>query len=593
MVAVLAMLACPAFAAGPQPILQVEVEEAAGVVTVRDLRVTTGYPDPVTAGPHRIEVLDAAGNAVVDRSFKLRHLVDVPPAAGGAHDAPVFIDRASLTVNLPLPGGALTVRVMAGRMREEFHVPSLPIVRQVLPPPQLLWQGCADENQCFKFLYIGDKYTQPTLGSYGTTAQAIATFFLGIQPYLGVKDQINIYKLDNLTDLGCTYNCAGIQRLICCSDATVSSVAAAAPHDEILVVVNDAEYGGSGSLDYTPCFDASTIAVTYNDISGTYGANWTAKHVAVHETGHSMAGLWDEYEYQQAGNYGDGPNCVHDSTCALWSGTAGTGCFAGCSYDGMYRPTQNSCLMNTFDAPGGFKFCPVCINHFQAKVASCIGGSVTCTTPPTSCYDPNGQYVGGQCQYTPLATNTPCDDGDACTSGDHCDGAGTCAGTPLSCATPPNAQCYQTPGACYGNGCEYTPKADLTPCNDSDPCTKNDRCDGKGACKGTADPSCGQDGGVKDGGPDAGAPVDAGKPDAGVAKDGGASGDAAVPTDAGKTPADGGAKPKDAGGGEASCACDTTYACDEGCDCDPECAGDASGAGGTPAGCSCSSVSME
>jgi hypothetical protein len=428
-----------------------------------------------------------------------------------------------------------------------------------------------------------------------TTAQTIADFFVAMEPYKGVADKMNIYRLDNLADLGCEYNCSGIARLICCNDSSVSSAAAGAPRDEVLVIVNNNEYGGSGSLEWGMCFDPSTFAVSYKDLSGIYGADWTARQVSVHETGHSMGGLWDEYEYDISGNYGDGPNCIHDSTCALWSGTPGTGCFAGCSYDGMYRPTQNGCLMNTFTPTGGFKFCPVCINHFQSKVSQCIGGTVTCNTPPGGCYDPNGRYENGVCQYDPLAQGTPCNDGDGCTSPDRCDGSGTCSGTPLVCTTPPNAQCYQSTGSCAENSCYYNPRPDLTPCNDGDSCTKNDRCDGQGNCEGTPDPSCGTDGGATDGGAD-----DAEKPDASPGGDTGNPADAASPSDTGQPigdsgggqTADGGTQAKDAGRSEpVPCDCDRTFDCDDGCACDPECNSGSAGLGGE-SGCSCSQLGM-
>ncbi|MBI5529140.1 MAG: hypothetical protein HY897_22675 [Deltaproteobacteria bacterium] len=602
---VFAFLPVPeAHAGGPQPIIQVELEDDMGTVSVTGLRATTGYPDVSWSGEHVVVLLDGDGAVLGSHPFGFNHVIHVPPDIDGTHQPPLYRNRVTLTLNVALPAAAETVRVRAGGLAESYSTRNLPVVRPALPPPVVIHQGCADENQCFKFLFIAEDYTQATLSQFASTAQTIANFFLAMEPYKGVADKMNIYRFDNLTDLGCEYNCSGIARLICCNDSSVSSAAAGAPRDEVLVIVNNNEYGGSGSLEWGMCFDAATFAVTYKDLTGIYGADWTAKQVAVHETGHSMGGLWDEYEYGISGNYGEGPNCIHDNTCALWNGTPGTGCFAGCSYDGMYRPTQNGCLMNTFSPTGGFKFCPVCINYFQAKVAQCIGGTVTCNSPPNACYEPNGTYDNGVCQYDYLPQGTPCDDANGCTSPDRCNGAGTCAGTPLVCNTPPNAQCYQSTGSCAENGCYYNPRPDLTPCNDGNACTQHDRCDGQGNCEGTPDPSCGQDGGAKDGGAkdtgagDAGTKdagrADAGKEDGGesdgsAVSDAGAQSDAASPADGGQA-ADGGATGKDAGRPEPGpCECDRTFDCDEGCGCDPECSGGSAGLEGEK-GCSCSHV---
>lgn len=78
----------------------------------------------------------------------------------------------------------------------------------------------------------------------------------------------------------CAYDCMGLDRLICCDDSTVFTVASEQypAFDVILLVVNDSEYGGSGGA----------IAVVSTSPQATY--------IPPHEFGHTFAGLGDEYD---------------------------------------------------------------------------------------------------------------------------------------------------------------------------------------------------------------------------------------------------------------------------------------------------------
>jgi len=83
------------------------------------------------------------------------------------------------------------------------------------------------------------------------------------------------------TAFDATYNCAGIQRLICVNNAKVNMVAAGvlgpAQRDLVMVLVNDPEYGGSGG--------AVPVASTHSEVV----------ELLLHEQGHSFGLLTDEY----------------------------------------------------------------------------------------------------------------------------------------------------------------------------------------------------------------------------------------------------------------------------------------------------------
>jgi len=149
------------------------------------------------------------------------------------------------------------------------------------------------------------------------------------------------------------YYCQGIKRLICVDNSKVFSETAryVPQYDEIIVVVNAYDRGGSGS---------SGLAVV--SIGGQ------AKDTMVHELGHSFAGLADEYNYGGSGTFSYEPSYKNvtiqtDPSKVKWKhffdrdysdvvideGSGATvGLFEGAEYvaTGIYRPTRTSIMEN-------------------------------------------------------------------------------------------------------------------------------------------------------------------------------------------------------------------------------------------------------
>lgn len=161
----------------------------------------------------------------------------------------------------------------------------------------------------------------------------------------GIDDDITLDFRDTAFDAG--YFCRGIQRLICANDALVFDKALDEyPQlDQIVLLVNDPRYGGSGG----------SIAITSS----------AAPEIALHELGHSIAGLADEYVDNLIpeslgtrfveGRYAN-VSSSNDPLLVPWAhwidaedfptlpGIAGVGIFEGAFYRalGFYRPTSNS-----------------------------------------------------------------------------------------------------------------------------------------------------------------------------------------------------------------------------------------------------------
>lgn len=162
-----------------------------------------------------------------------------------------------------------------------------------------------------------------------------------------------------------------IHRLVTVNTSKVFAAASAYPDwDELIVMLNDAVYGGSGG----------TIAVTTTNAS--------AKLIVIHEYGHTFHNLADEYTSPYPGYPAcsdiNGPACranVTDQTTPSlikwksWiapttpiptpAGTAGIGLFEGAQYltTGMYRPA-NACGMRSL----GAQFCSICSQAYVLKL---------------------------------------------------------------------------------------------------------------------------------------------------------------------------------------------------------------------------------
>jgi MYXO-CTERM domain-containing protein len=191
------------------------------------------------------------------------------------------------------------------------------------------------------------------------------------------------------TALGATFNCEGFDRLLCVDDALVEEVADAhqLEHDHILVLVNDLKYGGGGGVH-------AVVSMAYD-----------GQDSAIHELGHSLFGLADEYEndayWPRCDAAEDCPEVNVTTKTALadvkWSHwiEAGTpipatpptatyastvGLFEGARYypDGQYRPWLN-CLMRSL----GQGLCPVCAER-SVLVMNAFAGLEDSHSPDSS-----------------------------------------------------------------------------------------------------------------------------------------------------------------------------------------------------------------
>jgi hypothetical protein len=267
-----------------------------------------------------------------------------------------------------------------------------------------IFSSGAPENR-LDLLIVSEGYTSAQKSQFISQATSLINLLLSISPYREYKHLINVSWLfvpsnqSGADKPSCpetpgsaviyvdtafdgTYCRNGIRRLVTVNESKVFQAAASVPAwDQILVLVNDTEYGGSGG------------------IIGVATTNEYSADIMQHELGHSFTDLADEYETaypgfpscsDKSGAYPCEANVTNETQRSLikWRGwinattaipTAGplsdpiaTGLWQGARYSssGMYRQCFNG-MMRSLQRP----FCHVDSEAFVSKLFGGWGGS--------------------------------------------------------------------------------------------------------------------------------------------------------------------------------------------------------------------------
>lgn len=152
---------------------------------------------------------------------------------------------------------------------------------------------------CLNILIVPDGYSKKESAKLKADMARIGNYILECTPFKENKHQINLRgiegysKQSGITDpnakilkktlIGTSFNTIDVDRYLMCEDVwKLHQVADDAPYDAILILANTSKYGGGGIYNF--------YATVYAD-----GDEKRIAYVSVHELGHSIGGLADEY----------------------------------------------------------------------------------------------------------------------------------------------------------------------------------------------------------------------------------------------------------------------------------------------------------
>lgn len=250
-----------------------------------------------------------------------------------------------------------------------------------------------DSKECLDILFIPDGYSIQDKGLLANDMKRFSSYVMNCEPYKSMANKVNIRAIEGyseesgITDprkniyhntlINSSYNVINVDRYLMCLNVwKMNQIADNAPHDVIVIVANSNKYGGGGIFNFY---------ATVNNI-GQY-----SDYVIVHELGHLIGGLADEYytsEVSVRDYYPEGvepiePNLTtlvdFDSkwksmldkstpipTPATFENMDKLGVYEGGGYvaKGVYRPVQ-SCTMKDIKYN---HFCPVCMQTLEKVI---------------------------------------------------------------------------------------------------------------------------------------------------------------------------------------------------------------------------------
>jgi hypothetical protein len=174
------------------------------------------------------------------------------------------------------------------------------VERGAVPPaagPLIRIHESGDPSEKLDLLILGDGYTAEERGKFERDARRMAAALFEVSPFKERRGDINVWGLvppaatsgvsrpsqglHRRTPLGTTYDAFDSERYILTFDNRgFRGIASNAPYDVVEILTNTATYGGGGIFNLYSTAAADSV--------------WAA-YLFIHEFGHHLAGLADEY----------------------------------------------------------------------------------------------------------------------------------------------------------------------------------------------------------------------------------------------------------------------------------------------------------
>jgi hypothetical protein len=352
--------------------------------------------DPFNFGANRVELYDSASNTMIYSRGYSNLFEEWRTTAEGKIKTESFEE----TLLVPMPKKTVKVAIQRRERDGKYSLlsafylnPSNIELSTVAKAKQMVLHRGGKSDKCMDLTFIADGYAISDSTKLKEDFQRFAGYYLNCKPYNKLKRAINIIGVlsyseeSGITDpisstqrksaVGCTFNSIGSDRYLMTTQMwKLHDCVESAPTDAIVIICNTPKYGGGGIYNYY-----ATVA------AGCAQGNF----ILVHETGHSIAGLGDEYYTSEVSTEDFYPLNIepwepnittnvdfgkkwkwmiaketpvptpceskYENTVGLYEG-------AGYMAKGIYRPWQN-CTMKEIKYDG---FCPVCQNAILRMV---------------------------------------------------------------------------------------------------------------------------------------------------------------------------------------------------------------------------------
>ena len=260
--------------------------------------------DNTNSGKYFFEVHDAAtGRVLFSRGFS--SIYGEWETTGEAKE----INRTfSESLRFPAPDAPARVVVKKRDARNVFRDawtfnvdPKDKFIARGLPAPdvgaRIALQESGDPATKLDLLILGDGYTAAERGKFERDARRLVDALFALSPFKERRRDINVWglcppaaqsgvsrpsqQIHRRSPVGTTYDAFDSERYVLTfENKAFRDIAAAAPYDVVEILVNSATYGGGG------------IYGLYSTVAAD--SAW-APYIFVHEFGHHIAGLADEY----------------------------------------------------------------------------------------------------------------------------------------------------------------------------------------------------------------------------------------------------------------------------------------------------------
>jgi hypothetical protein len=260
--------------------------------------------DPFNNGVYAVKVYDLASNRLIYwRGFDCMfdEYRTTTPALNG-------VKRTfQRSIRVPFPKRPILLVIETRDKKNLLHPlfdakidPSdVEVIKETVNAQDFIYEAVksGDPHKCVDLTFVAEGYTAAEKDKFKSDVDRFANYLFTIEPYKSRKSKFNVYGVmrpspESATDqprqgvfkktiLNSSFNAFGTDRyLLTEENHLLRAIAAQAPYDALVILVNSRRYGGGG---------------IYNDFCITTVDYATSFKVFIHEFGHAFAGLADEY----------------------------------------------------------------------------------------------------------------------------------------------------------------------------------------------------------------------------------------------------------------------------------------------------------